>query len=258
MGRPTSLKLQAVRHPRLSRDIVTQLERLILSHELHIGDALPAERELATQLQVSRNILREAISMLVQKGLLEVRPGSGTFVASPTAEFVGDSLDLFIRFSGAALLDLVDARRLIEVEIAELAATHASQEDQGVIEECLQAMQAAIDVPEAYIDADIRFHAALSRAAKNQILQLLLDSIRGAMRENIRIVFEKHPVAVREAMGYHRRIAQAIRRHSAEEAGTAMREHLESIRQYVLQQAAGDEMRQEPTVAMSEQDGNRQ
>jgi GntR family transcriptional repressor for pyruvate dehydrogenase complex len=237
MARSATLNLEAVRHSRLSDNIAGQLERLIVNNELHIGDALPSERELAAHLQVSRNILREAISMLAQKGLLEVRPGSGTFVASPTADFLRDSLELFLRFSGTALLDLVEARRSIEVEIAELAATRATEEDRDRIAQRLAELEATVDLPEAYVDADIRFHAELAHAAKNVILELLLESIRGATRENIRVVLLNHPPAVVEAMGYHRRIAQAIQSHSPESARTAMREHLESVRSQ-LQQGA--------------------
>ena len=90
MARSVTLNLEAVRHSGLRDNIVAQLERLIVNDELHVGDALPSERKLAADLQVSRNILREAMGMLAQKGLVEVRSGSGTFVASPTAEFIQD------------------------------------------------------------------------------------------------------------------------------------------------------------------------
>src|SRR4051794_13942333 len=105
MTNPSVIRLEAIPHRRLAEQIVDNIERLILNEELHIGDALPPERELAQQLQVSRNILREAIGMLVQKGLLEVRQGSGTYVARPSIEFLRDSLDSFIRFNKSALID---------------------------------------------------------------------------------------------------------------------------------------------------------
>ncbi|MFC2031329.1 FadR/GntR family transcriptional regulator [Chloroflexota bacterium] len=231
MSESRQQQFQAVRHTRLSEEIGRQVENLILSNELRIGDTLPPERELAAQLGVSRNILREAISMLVQKGLLEVRPGSGTYVARPSAEFLSDSLSLFLRFNASAFFDLVEARRALEVQAADLAAQRATKEDCRLIAACLKDMEAAVGEPETYTEADVCFHAAVASAGRNEILRLLLDSIREALRENIRFLLEHHPSAVDDAMRSHRRIAQAVQQHSPEDARAAMREHLDNVRQ---------------------------
>lgn len=240
MNATKRLSLHAVRPRRLSDDIVRQVENLILAEELGVGDVLPPERELAVQLEVSRNILREAISMLVQKGLLEVRPGSGTFVARPSAEFLRDSLVFFVRFHDSGLYDLIEARYALEVQIADLAAQRATEEDLQFIDDCLHKLEATVGDPERYIEADICFHSALAKAARNEILQLLLDSIRGALRENIRILLQHHPTAVEEAMRSHRRIARTVREHSAEKARAAMREHLESVKRHLEELEARD------------------
>lgn len=225
-----ALPLQAIRRQKLSDEIVRQLENLIVNNELSVGDALPPERDLAVQLGVSRNILREAISTMVQKGLLEVRQGSGTFVASPSVELLRDSLSFFVRFTDSGLFDLLEARFALEVQIAELAALRSTPEDVALITTRLDELENSLDDPDRYIEADIRFHATLARAAKNEILLLLLDSIRGAMRENIRFLLSHHPDAVEDAMFYHRRITQAIQHGSAAEARENMRLHLESVR----------------------------
>ena len=225
----TVSKFKAVPRRRLAEEIADQLEHLILARELEIGDALPAERELAAQLQVSRNILREAISMVAQKGLLEIRSGSGTYVVRPSAEFLRDSLDFFIHFNRSALFDLVEARRCLEGEIAALAAERATPTDLESFSAHLEILEGAVNDPEAYVEADIDFHEALARTAKNEILQLLLGSIRGALRENIRVLITHHPTALEEAMTYHRRIVQAVHQHEPQAARLAMREHLDSV-----------------------------
>jgi GntR family transcriptional repressor for pyruvate dehydrogenase complex len=224
------LPIQTVRRHRLSDEITQQLENLILNNELNIGDALPPERELAAQLGVSRNILREAINTMMQKGLLEVRQGLGTFIVSPTVDVLRDSLSFFVRFNVSGLFDLLEARLALEVQIAELAASRSTDEDHQQINLRLQEMEAVVGDPDQYIEADIRFHAALAKAAKNEILYLLLESIRGAMRENIRAVIERHTNAVQRAMPYHRQIAQAIQQGSPVAARDSMRAHLESLR----------------------------
>jgi GntR family transcriptional repressor for pyruvate dehydrogenase complex len=225
-----AFSLQTVHRQKLSDEIVRQLENMIVNNELSVGDALPPERDLAAQLGVSRNILRESISIMVQKGLLEVRQGSGTFVASPSIELIRDSLSLFVRFSDSGLYDLLEARFALEVQIAELAARRSTPQDVDLIVACFDELRQAVDDPDRYIEADIRFHAALARAAKNEILKILLDSIRGAMRENVRVLVTSHPQAVEEAMYYHQRITQAIQQGSATEARENMRMHLESVR----------------------------
>ena len=225
-----ALPLHTVRRQKLSDEVVRQLENLILNNELSVGDALPPERELAAQLGVSRNILREAISTMVQKGLLEVRQGSGTFVASPSVELLRDSLSFFVRFNDSGLFDLLEARFALEVQIVELAARRSTPQDVAMIVDCYDELTRSVDDPDRYIEADIRFHAALARAAKNEILLLLLDSIRGALRENVRILVTHHPHAVEEAMFYHQRITQAIQQGSAADARENMRLHLESVR----------------------------
>jgi GntR family transcriptional repressor for pyruvate dehydrogenase complex len=245
MDESSPLPLTAVRRVRLSEEIVGQIERLILNHELPIGAALPSERQLAAQLGVSRNILREAVRTLVQKGLLEVRAGSGTYVARPGAEFLQDFLDLFVRTSEFGLLDLVEARRALEVQIAELAAQRATEDDCRLIDLYLDELETASADPEHYIEADVSFHAALGKAARNEILQQFLKSIRGAMRENIRIVVTHRPEAVQEALRAHRRIALAVRAHACAEARLAMDDHLQGIQRHLQDMQRPDPARDE-------------
>ncbi len=222
-------KFEVVQPRRLAIEIADQIERLVLQKELEIGDALPAERELAEQFQVSRNILREAISTLVQKGLVEVRPGLGTFIARPSSELLSDTLTSFIHFNSSGLLDLVEARRILEVEIAACAAKRATADDRVIVETYLKAMDDAMDDFDAYIDADVLFHQALGLAAGNEILRVLLDSMREAMRENIRTLVTLHPESVREATTHHRAIAEALRQQDPEAARDAMRGHLAGV-----------------------------
>ena len=138
---------------------------------------------------------------------MEVRPGSGTYVASPNNDFLCDTLDHFIRFNKSALFDLIEARRVIEVEIAEMGSHTREDEDRELIAAALERLEKSVGSLEPYTEADIHFHSMLALAAKNGILELLLDSIRGALRENISVLVRHHATAVDEAMSFHRRIA---------------------------------------------------
>jgi GntR family transcriptional repressor for pyruvate dehydrogenase complex len=224
------LTLQTVHRQRLSYEVVRQLEDLILSNDLSIGDVLPPERELAARLGVSRNILREAISSMVQKRLLEVRQGSGTYVACPTAELLGDSLTFFVKLNATGFYELLETRVALEVQIAELAAIRCTQEDILMMETRLSELELVLGDADQYVEADICFHTSLAEAAKNTVLRLLLNTIRGATRENIRLLTKRHPTATEEAMKHHRLIIKAIKQHQPEEAREAMRKHLDSVR----------------------------
>ncbi|MBN1672079.1 MAG: FadR family transcriptional regulator [Kiritimatiellae bacterium] len=215
--------------PRLTQEIANQIEQLIINDELHVGDALPAERDLAAKLNVSRNVLREAISMLAQKGLLQIRRGAGTFVTRPSSEFLRDTVALFIRFNRSALLDLVEARRCIEVEIAGLAAEKADAEAVALLGQHTAVMAKSPRNVAKYVDADVAFHETLAQAAGNQILSLLLSSIRGAMRENMRILLRKDPSVTETSVKHHRRLADAVRTGDVQAARTIMLEHLDDV-----------------------------
>jgi GntR family transcriptional repressor for pyruvate dehydrogenase complex len=151
-------------------------------------------------------------------------------VACPTADILADSLSVFVRLNESGLFDLLEARLALEVEIADLAAQRATPEDCQELEDQIHELEAVINDPEKYVEADIRLHAAFARAARNEILMLLLDSIRGAMRENVRVLLLRRQKAVGEAMDYHREIVEGIKQHSPEKARLAMRAHLESVR----------------------------
>ena len=209
---------------RLTDEVVDQIQDLIVKSELRVGDPLPPERELAQRLQVSRNVLRHAVGMLSQKGLVEVRPGSGTYVTHPSGSFIGESLHFLLQFDSSLLLDLLKARLLIESETAALAAQYATPEN-------LQAMKTALDTmnqysadPDRYIEADLSFHTELAHAAGNQVLFLLLMSVRAALRENIRH-FARDVDAIVTSTRYHHHIYEAVAAHQSEVARQAMRDH---------------------------------
>lgn len=228
-------KFEVVQPRRLAIEIADQIERLVLARELEIGDVLPPERELAEQFQVSRNILREAISALVQKGLVEVRPGLGTFIARPSSELLGDTLTSYIHFNRSGLLDLVEARRILEVEIVACAAERATAEDRVTVNAHLKVMDDSVSDLDEYIDADVLFHQALGRAANNEILRVLLDSMREAIRENIRTLATLYPESIREAAVHHRAIAEALERRDPDAAREAMRGHLAGVERGLLE-----------------------
>src|SRR5215475_10406524 len=142
---------QAIQSERLYEKIVEQIEQRILAGELKDGDQLPSERELGDQLHVSRTAVREAVKALREKGLVEVRPGRGTFITNGTSQAVRDSLGLMMKISQAeGLADLVEVRELFEPEIAVLAATRITEQQIAELQTAVTTMDAALTDAQTY------------------------------------------------------------------------------------------------------------
>ena len=211
----------------LSNRVTHQIEELIIEGHLQPGDRLPPERELARQFGVSRTVIREAVRALVAKSLLEVQPGSGTIVRSPTPESVAASMTLLLRTAQPeADYDKVhEVRRLLEVEIAGLAAERRTAEDLEELETILRESSETQDDPDYFPECDVAFHAALAQSTHNELFPLLLDSMVDIMVEVRQLGFQVPGMPAR-ALRHHQAVFEQVRAGESDEARQAMREHL--------------------------------
>src|SRR5579863_9001816 len=167
---------KVVRTSRLYEQIVQQIEDSVLNGTLKPGDQLPAERELAQRLGVSRTAVREAVQALREKGLVEAYSGRGTFVTDGTSQAARQSFDLMVKIGqqeGAP--HLAEVRSILEPEIAALAAERAQDSDRATLREAVAVMDRALKDADAYIEADLDFHLALAEAAANPLILSLID-----------------------------------------------------------------------------------
>jgi len=173
-----------IQSERLYEQIVSQIEQRIEAGDLKVGDQLPSERELAEQFAVSRTAVREAVKALRQKGLLEIRPGRGTFITNGTSDTVRNSLGMLMKIGmtkGSG--DLVEVREILEPEIAALAATRMTDEYISAMQEAVNIMDTALDNVDVFVEADLDFHLALAEGTQNLIIPILMDSIIDLLRE---------------------------------------------------------------------------
>ena len=222
---------KVVRTSRLYEQIVQQIEESVLNGSLKPGDQLPAERELAQRLGVSRTAVREAVKALREKGLVEAYSGRGTFVTDGTTQAARQSFDLMVKVGqqeGAP--HLAELRLILEPGIAALAAVRVREEDLAAMREAVAVMDRAQDDPEAYIEADLDFHLALAETVANPLILSLIDSIVGLLREQRIKIFNVEGGPQRGQV-HHKRILEAMERRDAEMARTAMRAHLEQVRE---------------------------
>ncbi len=220
-----------VQFERLYERITQQIERRIVSGDLKIGDQLPPERELAEQFGVSRTAVREAVKTLRQKGLVEVQPGRGTFITNGTTRAVRHSLGLMMMIGYATGSGhLVEVREILEPEIAALAAARASADHIAVMREAVATMDAALEDPDKFIEADLDFHLALAEASQNALIPTLIDSIVDLLREQRKRIFRVSGGPERGQF-HHKRILDTVMRHDPEAAREAMRAHLRQVRE---------------------------
>jgi GntR family transcriptional repressor for pyruvate dehydrogenase complex len=219
--------------PVRSTDAVAhRIEQLILDQRLAPGAALPAERELAAQFAVSRNVLREALRSLSQKGLIRVVHGRGAFVQEPTTEAVEESLSMLLQRRRVSLVDLCDARLLLEPEMAALAAARGSDDQRTALRAAMTALEAAAGDAEGHVEADLALHRQIAEMAGHSVYEAITEAVRAPVTRSM-LLGTSVPRAIDASDDHHRAIVEAIASGDGDAARAAMREHIAYIRAYV-------------------------
>jgi DNA-binding FadR family transcriptional regulator len=222
------MPLQTLEPKRLYRQIAEQLRTLMTRGEFKPGERLPAERDLARQLGVSRPSVREALIALEVEGWVEVRTGAGVFVLE-RARRAHDGKKK-VPTSEWGPLELIRARRVIEGEIASVAATQAKRKHVQAIRAAIELMEADTGRGVAPLAGDRAFHTAIAEASGNAVLvetvQTFWDARRGPLFERLGDYFESVP-SWRTAIAEHEAVLEAIRAHDPEAARAAMHAHMD-------------------------------
>jgi DNA-binding FadR family transcriptional regulator len=246
------MPLIAVEPQRLYRQIAEQLRAGMLSGEFAVGSRLPAERDLAKQLSVSRSSVREALIALEVEGWVEVRTGSGIYVLDRSKVNAnisainniaiqavnmpdigiseGESVLLSENKAEWGPLELIRARRVVEGETAAIAALQAKRKDIDAMGKALRMMQTEAADGVLPLDGDRAFHTAIVQASGNEVLidtvQSFWDSRRGPIFERLVGYFETMQ-SWQAAIAEHSAILEAIQNHDATAARTAMHTHMD-------------------------------
>ncbi|MBF0279836.1 MAG: FadR family transcriptional regulator [SAR324 cluster bacterium] len=217
-----------VKGTRVYEEIVTEIKNLISEGKLKSGDQLPTERELSETFRVSRTSVREAFRILESQGLLEIRQGHGTYIAPKPVESLVQPLASILLNEKDNQIDLFEMRRLIEPQLALLAAERATPEEIAKMENILKNQEAQIARGDTGIDADKKFHYALAEATKNAMLLHVVNTIMEFLvhsRDSYLQVKERP----QKSLIYHKKILSAIKERDRELAVRTMREHIEDI-----------------------------
>ncbi|GAC1535366.1 MAG: FadR/GntR family transcriptional regulator [Candidatus Velthaea sp.] len=219
----------ALRTTRLHAQIVDDIVARIVSGELQPGSSLGSEPEMSGRYGVSRTVVREALRVLGAKGLIDVKHGSGTHVTPPERWDPLDAAILAVRRErgqlGAVLADLIEARRIVECEVAALAALRHTDAHRAILEGQLAIMRGALESPPSYVEADATFHDTLVAASGNRVLVRMMDPVHELVRFG-QMITDTIPGTLARAMHDHEAIAAAVYARDAAGAREAMRLHL--------------------------------
>lgn len=204
---------------------------MITSGELEPGDKLPSERDMSESMGVSRASVREALITLEAIGILEIKPGEGTFVRQTSDAETFAPLAMVLAVERNPEAQLMEVRRVLETEMAALAAVRASDENLSKIKRLLDFMKGAQTTHDA-VEADLRFHFAIAEATQNTILLRLMNTIADLMHHSLRPIREKIYADYQTGLKIideHEAIYQAIRDRDPQAARNRMLEHINNI-----------------------------
>jgi DNA-binding FadR family transcriptional regulator len=215
--------------------LVRALVARIVSGELAPGAAFPTEPSLALEFGVSRTVVREALKILEEKGLVDIQHGRGTRVEDQRrwnlldATVLGASLDhdpLSSLFE-----DLTTMRMAIECEAAASAATRISDAQLATMKALVSRLKAAMPRPDDYLEGDLAFHRLILEASGNRLALAIMDAIEQPLRSSRRIT-NRLPGGIVSGQRFHERIFACLRRRDPKAAAQAMRDHLEWARKH--------------------------
>lgn len=221
-----------VKTKKVYEEIVGQIKKLIVDGKLQPGDKLLSERELSERLNVSRASVREAFSALEMMGVIEIRPGEGSFVKQVSYLGMLEPLSFLLSVELDDIMHLLEVRKILEVETAALAAARATAEDVELIGQALEGMVDQVNAGEIGDVGDAAFHFAIAKAANNPILVRVMNTVSDLMTSTFKasrqklFLIENMPEVLYQS---HLSIYEAIVERNPQAARSRMRDHLTMV-----------------------------
>ena len=209
--------------------IVKTLHDLIFTNELKPGMHIPPEREFAARLGVSRFSLREALRVAQTQGLIIIEQGKRPRVAEPSTQKVSELMALTLKRNKKALLDLIEARRILENRIVHLVVRKITKQQLQELHELVIKMKDNMDDFDASVNMDIEFHNLLVKASGNIVFEIMMGSVYDLLRES-RMKSIKL-VGMEKTVKGHEEIYYALKKGDEKAAADAIADHLETTEQ---------------------------
>jgi GntR family transcriptional repressor for pyruvate dehydrogenase complex len=218
--------------------LIEQILASILDGRLKIGEKLPNERELSKIYGVSRIPIREALRSLRQMGIIETKHGIGTFVKEANATVLTNELNSYLYLQEKPIIEVLQLRRLLEVESARLAADKATDEDLEKLRTAeIFSKQELTKLREgfesSFYTADLGFHLAVAEASHNSLFVQFINSINGTLNIH-QTLSQKEPQPIDDVAVYHKKIREAIEEKDPDKAAQMMLNHINRIEELIL------------------------
>lgn len=229
-----------IKPSRMSDAVVSQIEKQIMNGKLKANDQLPAEKELAEMLQVSRAVLRDAIVRLEARGVLNIKRGGGTFICDVPGPTINDPLVYLLQSRPEAVHDFLHLRGPLEELCASFAAERRNEKNLENMQTLFSAMENCINAPDPYCDAEkiTDFHIALAEASHNVALHYIVRGLYSLLRASIRNNLERmntEPNSFELVLEHHREIFIAVKDKDSIRAARAARVHINFVNDSITQ-----------------------
>jgi GntR family transcriptional repressor for pyruvate dehydrogenase complex len=218
--------IEPLRREPLNVEITRKLLDYLLSGSFKPGQRIPSERQLMQALGVGRSAVREANKSLSLLGLLEIRQGDGTYLSSSGSNILPRVIDWGLLLEDPYVVDLMEARKYIEIVTAGLAAENRTQKDIDDLRAIIDTMSDAANDLNRYVDADTDFHLRVAKAAGNTVFENLLSNFRSLLLVWSKKILEAAG-ETETSLAMHTPILEAIERQDSEAASQAMVAHME-------------------------------
>ena len=227
--------LNPIKNTKVYEQVIEQIKGMIVDGTLKKGDKLPSERDLVEQLQVSRTSIREALRAMEIIGLIDCKQGGGNFVREDFKNNLFEPLSIMFMLEKGDPMEIIEVRKIIEVETAVLAAERITQEELDSLRIIVEGLKQSTNEEEA-VKIDKRFHYEIARASKNKLIITILNAISSLIDAYIKdarmkILLEEEN---RTLLSYqHEKVYIALKNHNSVEAAEAMRQHLDFANEYM-------------------------
>lgn len=220
-----------IKRKNVADEIAEVLQRKILEMNLKNGERLPSHEELAQELGVSKASLREGLQKLSAMGIIDLKQGLGTIVATPQISNYLKILTPRLITKGSTLSNLFEARKCVESYTVVGAATKADESDVNELEKVLFSMERAVNEgdTETFFRKDIDFHNRIATAGKNEVLAEILNVLNELLLFHESLT-QRVPGGIEKALDYHKKIFKAIQAKNASQARSSMEEHIDDVR----------------------------
>jgi GntR family transcriptional repressor for pyruvate dehydrogenase complex len=223
----------------LTDEAIDKIKEMIMSGRVRPGEKLPREADLAAELGLSRNSLREAVKALSMINVLDVRQGDGTYATSLAPSLLLEALSFIVDFHrDDTVLDFLEVRRILEPAATALAAVRMSDEGKTELGRVLESVTADTPVEEL-VAADLEFHRQIAVGARNQVLASLVDTMSAPTTRARVWRGMTEPRALERTLAEHRAIYRAITSKDADLARSWATVHIAGIESWLRTALAG-------------------